>query len=325
MTTLTALTIMIFLVSLGLLLSAAYFLVEAPAEKKKMRTRLATAQQLFMGPSLDPEVQLLRDQALSQIPTVNRILLSIPYVARLQTFMNQAAMEITAAMLLMMCLSLSLMGFLAALLMKLAIPLVLVFAAGGAAVPIMFVSVKRQRRLSKFEESFPDAIEMLSRAVRAGHAFTTGFELIAREMPEPVAGEFQITYEQQNLGMPLREALSNLAVRVPSEDVRFFITALQIQRESGGNLAEILDKLAYVVRERFKILRQVKVFTAEARMSLYILTAVPPLTGLMMYFANREYIMTLFNDPTGRQLVAGAVVLQIVGYFVMRQITKLKV
>jgi tight adherence protein B len=140
-----------------------------------------------------------------------------------------------------------------------------------------------------------------------------------------VAGEFRVTYEQQNLGMPLREALERLAARVPIADVRFFVSALQIQRESGGNLAEILDKLSYVVRERFKILRQVQVFTAEARMSLYILTAVPPITGILMYLVNPDYIGTLFRDEMGQKMLATAIVLQVVGFFVMKQIARLKV
>ena len=325
MDTVTTLTLMIFLVTLGFSISALYFLIEAPAAKKKMRARLASVQQLFVGSAQDPEFQLLRDQELSKLPSIHRLLVRIPFVIKLQTWMDQAAMEITAAMLLTMCCLLSFFTLLLSLMMNLGAPVALVAAAGGAALPVLVVVVKRRRRLSKFEELFPDAIEMLSRAVRAGHAFTTGFELISHEMPEPVASEFQITYEQQNLGMPLREALGQLAHRVPTEDVNFFVTALQIQRESGGNLAEILDKLAYVIRERFKILRQVRVYTAEGRISLYILTAVPPVTALLMYVVNRDYIATLFTDPDGKKLVVAAVCFQIVGYFVMKRITTLKV
>jgi tight adherence protein B len=140
-----------------------------------------------------------------------------------------------------------------------------------------------------------------------------------------VASEFRIAFDQQNLGMPLREALENLTARVPLPDVRFFVSALQIQRESGGNLAEILDKLSYVIRERFKILRQVKVFTAEARMSLYILTAVPPVTAVLMFLTNRDSIMPLFETPMGQKMLVTAIVLQVTGFFVMKQITRLKV
>ena len=158
-----------------------------------------------------------------------------------------------------------------------------------------------RQRLARFDEQFPDAIDLLARAVRAGHAFTTGFELIAAEMPEPVAGEFRIVYDQQQLGLPLREALDQLALRVPSGDVMVFVSALQIQRETGGNLAEILDKLSHVIRERFKLHRQIRVFTAEGRMSLWVLIAVPFVAGLGMFVVNRDYLMPLLVTPGGPQ------------------------
>src|SRR5262249_27485970 len=140
-------------------------------------------------------------------------------------------------------------------------------------------------------EQFPDAIDLLARAVRAGHAFTTAFSLIGEEMADPIAEEFKVTYRQQNLGLPLREAFANLTQRIPLSDVQIFVTALQIQRESGGNLGEILDNLATVIRERFKILREVRVITAEARLSMYALTAMPFVAGILMYLGNPEYMM----------------------------------
>jgi tight adherence protein B len=203
--------------------------------------------------------------------------------------------------------------------------LLVVAVTAAGAIPFGVVLFKRERRFSKFEETFPDAIDLLARAVRAGHAFTTGLELIAREMPEPIASEFKITYEQQNFGMPMRDALHNLSVRMPLSDVNFFISALQIQRESGGNLAEILDNLSYVIRERFKIYRQVKVFTAQGRMTLYILTALAPATVLLMYLVNRDYISLLFTDPLGHTFLGVAVVLELIGFFVIRKIIKIKV
>ena len=174
--------------------------------------------------------------------------------------------------------------------------------------------------------------------MRAGHAFTTALELIAQELPEPVAGEFRITYEQQNFGMPLREALHNFTVRVPLSDVSFFVSALQVQRESGGNLAEILDNLAFVIRERFKILRQVKVFTAQGRMTLYLLTGLGPGAAALMLLVNPEYIGRFFKDPQpkvgifllgqvplGSVMIGFAILLQIVGYLVIRKIIKIRV
>jgi tight adherence protein B len=323
--TLFVLTAMIFLVTLGLTISGAYLFVEAPAARKRRSARLATVQQTLMHPSAEAEVQILRDEVLSEIPALNRVLSLLPFISRLQMFLQQAAMQITVGTLLLMSLSFALFFFLVALVANLSTPITALCMGGAAGIPFVVIAIKRERRLSRFGESFPDAIDLLARAVRAGHAFTTGFELIAREMSEPLAGEFQITYDQQNLGLPLREALANLSVRVPLPDVLYFVSALQIQRESGGNLAEILDKLSYVIRERFKILRQVKVYTAEGRLSLYILTALPPFTAVAMFIVNREYIMTLFTDPLGEKFLVAAVVLQVVGFFVLRHITRLKV
>jgi tight adherence protein B len=161
--------------------------------------------------------------------------------------------------------------------------------------------------------------------VRAGHAFTTGLELIAKEMPDPLAREFRITYEQQNFGMPLKEALQNLSVRMPLPDVFFFTSALQIQRESGGNLGEILDNLATVIRERFKIQRQVRVVTAQGRMTLYMLMGLTPGFALLMYLRNPKYIGRLFTDPLGQKALGVTLALQVIGLLIIRKIIRIKV
>jgi tight adherence protein B len=332
-----ALTAMIFLVTLGLTISGVYFMVAAPASKKKMQTRLAAIEQAsFDAPA--EEFGLLRTEVLSQVPWVNRVLLQIPPVTRVHIFIQQAGMQMTAGFLLLICTALGLITFLIGLLFNLANILLAIAVAAAFATPLLVVSFKRGRRFSKFEELFPDAIDLLARAVRAGHAFTTALELIGRELPEPVAGEFRITYEQQNFGMPLREALHNLTVRVPLSDVTFFVSALHVQHESGGNLAEILDNLAFVIRERFKILRQVKVHTAQGRMTLYLLTGLGPAAALLMLLVNPEYIGRFFTDPQpkisvfllgqlplGSVMIAVAVMLQIIGYFVIRKIIRIRV
>jgi tight adherence protein B len=321
---LLGLTIMIFLVTMALTISGIYFMILAPANRKKMRARLAAIEQASFD-SQSEELGLLREDVLSQIPAINRFLLQIPFVTKIQVFLQQAAMETTAGMLLLISISSMLVVFLIGFLFNLPNVLLVVAVTAVGAIPFGVVLFKRERRFSKFEETFPDAIDLLARAVRAGHAFTTGLELIAREMPEPIASEFKITYEQQNFGMPMRDALHNLSIRVPLPDVNFFISALQIQRESGGNLAEILDNLSYVIRERFKIYRQVKVFTAQGRMTLYILTALAPATVLLMYLVNPDYISLLFTDPLGRTFLGVAIALELIGFFVIRKIIKIKV
>jgi tight adherence protein B len=161
--------------------------------------------------------------------------------------------------------------------------------------------------------------------VRAGHAFTTALELIASEVSEPIAGEFRKLFEEQKFGLPVRDALVNLTERVPLVDVKFFVTAVMLQRETGGNLAEILDNLSYVIRERFKILRQVRVFTAQGRLTMMLLMGMPPLIVVVMQMMNPGFIRPLFTEPLGHILVVIGVTLQTIGYFVIRKVITIQV
>jgi tight adherence protein B len=319
---LALLSLLIFVVTLALVASGIYFFVELPGAKKKMRSRLDVVRDLAVSPGA--EAQILRTDVLSNIPLLNKLLAKIPIGARLQLFLQQADMEMTPGMLLTLVFLLAWVTFLSALLAGLPFLVTLFLGALVGGFPFIIISAKRQRRFFKFEEAFPDAIELLGRAVRAGHAFTTGLDLIAKEMAPPLSEEFRKAYEQQNLGLPLRDALQSMTVRMPLPDVRIFVTALLIQRESGGNLAEVLDNLAHVIRERFKVMRQIKVFTAQGRLTLYMLISVPPIIGVLLYFIDSEYVMRLFTDPMGHQMLIGAVVLQTIGYFVIRKIIQPK-
>ena len=192
-------------------------------------------------------------------------------------------------------------------------------------LPYSYASYQRGRRFQKFEELFPEAIDTLARAVRAGHAFTTAIELISDEVDEPIASEFRKLFEEQKFGMPVRDALMNLAERMPLVDVKFFVTAVMLQRETGGNLAEILDNLSYMIRERFKILRQVRVFTAQGRLTMLLLMALPPLIVMVMLLLNPSFIRPLFTDPLGHTAILIGITLQTVGYFVIRKIIQIQV
>jgi tight adherence protein B len=203
--------------------------------------------------------------------------------------------------------------------------LALLLGLAAGAIPIASVAWKRQRRFRRFEEHFPEALDLLGRAVRAGHAFTTGLEMISKEVAEPISGEFQITFDEQNFGLPLRDALLNMTERVPLIDVRFFVTALLIQKETGGNLAEILDALARVIRERFRIYREVRVKTAQGRLTAAILIALPPLMMVMLEIVNPRYINVLFTDPKGPMVLAIAGILQVVGSIVLWKIIHIEV
>jgi tight adherence protein B len=198
------------------------------------------------------------------------------------------------------------------------------FAVGGA-LPFMALKYKRTRRMRAFEEQFPEALDLIARALKAGHAFATGLKMAADELHEPVGPEFRKTFEEQNFGLPLKDALDNLTVRVPLLDVRFFATAVLIQRETGGNLSEILENLAHVVRERFKILRQVRVYTAHGRLTGYVLLALPSALGIVLSFINPEHMDLLFRERIGQMLLLASIVMQTCGFLWIRQIVKIEV
>ncbi len=215
-------------------------------------------------------------------------------------------------------------GFLLMMLMKHPFAFLL-GGALGAAIPFAYLNYKRGKRLHKFEEDFPEALDLISRALKAGHAFVTGLRMVADEMDEPVGPEFRKTFDEQNFGLPMKDALENLTARVPSLDVRFFSTAVLIQRETGGNLSEILENLAHVVRERFKILRQVRVHTAHGRFTGYVLLALPVVLCIALSYINPDHMNLLFRERMGQFMLMTAIVMQTVGYFWIRQVIKIEV
>ncbi len=200
-----------------------------------------------------------------------------------------------------------------------------IFAGAFALGPFTYVVFKRKRRLAAFAKQMPSALELLSRALRAGHSLGAGFQLVADEMDAPLGPEFGRCFEEQNLGIPLDESLENMTARVPNLDLRFFATAVILQRQTGGDLAEILDKIGYIVRERFKILGQVQALTGEGRLSGSVLLALPPVLFVVMLRLNYDYVMMLFEDPMGKQMLAGAIVSQILGALVIKKIVDIKV
>jgi tight adherence protein B len=198
-------------------------------------------------------------------------------------------------------------------------------AAFGASLPYLWIRSKRKRRLGAFEAQLPEAIDLLGRAIRAGHPLSSGLDMVARESPEPAAGEFRRAFEEQRFGLPLEDSLLALADRITLVDVRILVTAILIQRNVGGNLAEILDNIAYTIRERFKIRRQLRVYTAQGRMAGYVLAVLPVAVGCILFMLNPDYMMTLFRDPVGRLALAVAAVLQTTGYLWIRNIVNIDI
>ena len=196
---------------------------------------------------------------------------------------------------------------------------------GAATIPYFAVAFKRKRRLAEFDRQLPDAMEVISRALRTGHSLAAGLHLAGEEMPDPISAEFTRCYEEQNFGIPLETALEQMTERVPNLDLRFFATAVILQRQTGGDLAEILDKIGALIRERFKIWGQLQALTGEGRLSGIVLLALPPVLFVVMYYLNAPYCMKLFEDELGQKMLMFATVMQIVGAIVIKKIVNIKV
>ena len=269
--------------------------------------------------------ELVKRQQDGAMPAIDRMVAETGAGTWIAKLIEQAGSRAGVSTVILAALGLgALVAFTASALLRDVVGLIPGFAL-GAAVPFLVLLRKRSVRVRKFEEQFPEALDLLSRAIKAGHAFQTAMGMVADEGAEPMGPEFRKTFEEQNYGLPLKDALNNLATRMPLIDVRFFATAVLIQRETGGNLSEILDNLAYVVRERFKILRQVRVYTAHGRMTGYVLLALPAFLALALMFINPEHMNVLFTERTGRMMIAATVVMQTIGYLWIRKIVTIEV
>ncbi len=297
------LSILTFLIVVAII-ALIWMFVGTDANQEVVRRRMESVRKAEQRGNVSLNLKLVRDEMLSSVPALHRLLMRWTWSSRLRDFVAQAGMKTKPAKLLLTSVVIGLGSYLITKMYYPQFPIALLAAVIAAIIPFSVVAFKRRRRLRKFEEHFPEALDLLGRAVRAGHAFTTGLEMISKESSEPVAGEFRATFEEQNFGLPLRDALLNMTERVPLVDVRFFVTALLIQKETGGNLAEILDGLARVIRDRFRIYREVKTRTAQGRLTAAILISLPPLMMLMLEIINPHYIHILFDDPAGPMVLA---------------------
>jgi tight adherence protein B len=268
---------------------------------------------------------VLRLQEKGPLPAFERLVSKTGAGLRLEKLIQQSGSRVSPSAVIVTSLITALvLAFLVSAFMKV-LPARIVAGVIGLAIPFVWLMRKRKRRFKKFEEQFPEALDLLSRAIRAGHAFQTALGMVADELPQPVGGEFKETFDQQNFGLPLKEALNELAERIPIMDVKFFATAVTIQRETGGNLSEILDNLAHVVRERFKILRQVRVHTAHGRFTGYVLVALPAALAMALYMINPGHMNLLFREHMGQMMLTAAMVMQTIGFIWIRQVIKIEV
>jgi tight adherence protein B len=316
----------VFVIGVGVVFGLFFGATKLPTylQQRKLNSRLEEVTAVKDDEPWDGE-QLVKEQHGGFLPKFDQMAAGTARGSALATWIEQSGVQISISGLLLTALVLALvLGFITAA----AIRLTVGWALGGAlgfALPFIFLRIKRTRRLRAFEEAFPEALDLVSRALKAGHAFATGLKMVADEMPEPIGPEFRKTFDEQNFGLPLKDALSNLTVRIPLLDVRFFSTAVLIQRETGGNLSEILENLAHVVRERFKILRQVRVYTAHGRLTGYVLLGLPAFLAIALAFINPEHMQLLFTERLGHMMLMATVLMQTVGYFWIRQVVKIEV
>jgi tight adherence protein B len=243
----------------------------------------------------------------------------------LSALMDQADVGMSPAIFFAICGGLSGMGLIGLWIAGANVMLIPFVMATLFFLPFLYLLYKRKKRLKKFAAQLPDALELIARGLRAGHSLAAGLSMVADEMPAPIGIEFARAYEEQNLGVPLEDALKSLCGRVPNLDLKFFATAVVLQRQTGGDLAEILDKIGSLIRERFRIWGAVQALTGEGRLSGIVLLALPPVLFLVVWYLNPAYSMMLFTDPLGKKMLVGAIILQILGALCIRKIVNIEV
>lgn len=290
--------------------------------KAELKRRL---QQMAKNRSNQGMPEDLRSEIIREIPPLDRILATLPFTRDLDKKLDYAGLKLTVSRFLLIPIGLAIVVFVLILFMAKSVLIGLSGALLVSIIPFGFLYFKIQQRLEKFTELFPEALTMVARSLRAGHSFTSAIQLVGQEIPEPVGGLFKTAYEQQLLGLRITETLQNLNERIQSLDLRFFTTAVAINTDVGGNLAEILDNLAQTIRERLKIRRQVKVYTAQGRMSGYVLGALPIVTFLIFNILNPKYESVLYKETMGRYVLAFAVFMQLIGFLIIRRIIKIRI
>ena len=321
---LLVISVLVFIAVL-LLLEGAYLLWQSHKgpKAKKIENRLRA-----LSASLDnsKQTQLLKQRMLSDVPVIERFLLGMSRAQRLDRFILQAGLNWTVSRLLLSCAALGAIG---CMLMVYgahqSLLLSVVVGASFAVTPLLYVSHKRSARLGKFERQLPEALDLITRALRSGHAFSSALQMVGDEMAEPIAGEFRIVHDEVNFGVALQQALTNISERVPLTDLRYFIVSVLIQRESGGNLTEVLRNLSRLIRERLKLMAKVKVLTTEGRLSAWILGVMPFALAGVMYLVNPEFMAPLWTDPIGLSIIKYMLILMAFGAFILKKIIKIRV
>lgn len=313
----------LFILVLVASFAVVMFVTRPTVEEKRVRQRLEDIAVGGVEGAEEPE--LLRQVSYSDVPFLDSLFRSVAFTRRLKSTIAQADSSWTVGRLIATTfLILAVAAWLASVFVpSLALGLILAFAV--AALPYTSIVVQRRRRFHKFEQTLPDAIDLMSRALRAGHSVSAAIEMVSQEVANPTGSEFRKTFEQQNFGLPFREALEDLSRRIPLPDLQFLVTAILVQKETGGNLAEILDKTANVIRERARLKGQLQIYTAQGRLTSWILGLLPFIMFVLLSLVNPSYTRILIEDPLGQRLVMVGLALMALGFYVIRRIVDIKV
>lgn len=319
----TLLMISSFLFFLLVVLALLIALYERKHGSKRKINRRLSAFAGEIGLNVQGMPFVLRDERLSDISLFNRFLYQLNFFVKLRHVLEQANSSLTVGTVVLMTLTLGALGLLMTMRLQELLPRILI-SAGLAALPAGYILYRRSRRLRAFIRAFPDALDMMTSSLRAGHALNKALQMVAIEAPDPVCEEFRKTFEENNLGLPLRDALLHLTQRVNSLDLKLFVTAVLLQRETGGNLAEILEKISYTIRERFKLMGQIRTYTAQGRMTLWVLGSLPMVALVALELINPDYLDPMLQERSGRLLLAIGFCLQLFGFLVIRRIIRIK-
>lgn len=304
---------------------AIYFFVSRDTDEYRRRIDERMKQLVQeRGGASQREMQLLKEELLSSVPAFHRVLIRFEIFSKLQATLRQADLKISVYRFVISSL---IAGFVAGLLVFfISGSLMAMFIATAVVMgaPLMFVLNQRRRRFRAFLEQLPDALELMVRSLQAGHSFSSALQMVATEMPDPIAQEFGKTYEEQNLGLNIKSALENLVERVPILDLKLCVTAVLIQREIGGNLSEVLRNISHTIRERFRIQGEIRVKSAQARLSGYIVSALPFFLFFWINLVNPSYMKTLYDHEYGVYILGTGVVMQVVGWLIIRKIVDIK-
>jgi tight adherence protein B len=312
-------------VAVLLLLEALYLIWKSykGPEAKKLEKRLRA---LSASHDATAQAQLLKARMLSEVPAFQRLLFNIPRAHSLDKFILQSGLNWTVSKLLLSCAGFGVIGLvLMSGVFHQSILLSVAAAAALAALPPLYLQHKRSGRMDKLERQLPDALDLVTRALRSGHSFSSGLQMIGEEMAEPIANEFRIVSDEVNFGVSLQQALTNLSERVPLTDLRYFVVAVLVQRDSGGNLTEVLGNLSRLVRERLKLYGKVRVLSSEGRLSAWIVGSMPFALAGVLNLVNPAFMSPLWKDPIGISIIKYMLILMVFGVLILRRIIKIRV